>query len=264
MEKQSFKKFFLIIMVLLAASCSSDDEAEKTSQRELVIKKMIETTYFSGEPMMTATTDFTYENGQLESTKMFVLSGGYLSESTTKYFYEGDNISQTINYANGVENSRLDYVHDDGLMTQIIPDDPAVIKTNLTYANGNLASAVFSYVLNGAQVITIGKTDFVFNSGNLTNKTDDSNGNVVTTNYRFDAKNNPAKFMNRSLRYFFSREGFDLMSQNNVIYSQVQSDAVHPQTENYQIVYNEDDYPVEIKRIDATGVLVSIRKFEYQ
>lgn len=265
MKKQNFKKLFFMIMVFLAASCSNDDSNKMISQRKLVIKKIVETKYYSGGDSRDEITDFTYEEEQLVSTKITTPSETYPKEYIIKYIYEGDKISQVIDYTDGVEISRDSYVYEGDFIKQILPNTGGII-TDFTYVNGVIGSMLFRYIFN-EQYIWIGKTDFVFTSGNLTDKTVESTSilsPVIKTKYRFDAKNNPGKHMNKYLRYLFSKEGFDLMSQNNVVYSQVQSDVVYPQTENYQIAYNEDDYPVEIKRTTGDGSIISKIKIEYQ
>ncbi len=256
-----------MIMVLLAASCSSDDNKETISQRKLVIKKIIKTEYYYGGDSMDVITDFFYEDELLVSTKKTIPSETYPHDYHTQYIYEGDKIFQTIDYIDTEERLKNTCVYEGEFIKQIVPDVSGAIITDFTYDNGIIGSAVLGYILNQEYYIWIGKTDFVFTSGNLTDKTLQSDSvlfPITKTKYRFDGKNNPAKHMNQYLRYLFSKDGFDLMSQNNVVYSQVESDAVYPQTETYQMIYNEDDYPVEIKRIARDGSLISKIKIEYQ
>jgi len=266
MRKQKLKKLLLIIAVLLAVSCSSDDSVEAVSQQVLVIKKIVETQYYSGGDFQDIIRDFTYENEQLVFQKMTIPSETYPHDYITKYIYEGEKVIQTIDYIDEEERFSKTYVYDGDFMKQIIPNERAGIQTDFTYTNGVLASAVSGYFVNEHYVWT-GETSFNFISGNLADKTVESNSTispVTKTNYRFDNKKNPGKFMNKSLRYLFSKDGFDLMSQNNVVSSQEESTAVYPQSDRYEIIYNEYDYPVEIKRIDNEGNLNSKIKIEYQ
>jgi len=267
MKKQIFIKTFLIALMFAIAGCSGDDDsnAVEVTQPQILIKKVTETIYSNGSD--TETINFSYENGKLVSstTTYSTLANIYRSD----FVYNNDKIQQVISYVDNVERGRNTYVYDGDLLTKIVSNRVDQSQTKFSYTNGMLSSSESGYFMDDAYTVSSTK-NFTFAAGNLVEEQKYSAdfGTPVTskTTYTFDNKNNPTKFMNKSLRYVFSTEGFDGMSENNVLsrLSYYPSTTTTPSLYTYQLVYDANDFPTEIKQFSPEGTVISLTKIEYQ
>ncbi|MEO7976107.1 hypothetical protein [Flavobacterium sp.] len=118
------------------------------------------------------------------------------------------------------------------------------------------------------------KENYPFSSDNAKNITQIINKSSLTgseiiskDNYFYDNKNNPMKFMNKYYRMVFISEGFGGQTANNVVsresYYPVNSEV--PKYYISEIIYNNDNFPIEIKKISKeSNNVISKTLIEYQ
>lgn len=269
MQMQILKKISLLIVFIAVLSCSGDDQnpvnpiAEETP---ILIKKVTETIYFSGENQVSIT-DFVYEDNRLISSTS--RSSNSATVYKTNFNYNGDKVSQAINYSNDVERTRNTYLYNGDFLTQIVSNRSDQTRTDFFYSNGMVATRESGYVNEGNYEVNHTE-NYTFNAWNRIEERVVSNlfgtAEDSKTIYTFDAKNNPTKYMNKYLRYLFSAEGFDGMSQNNMAsrLSYWPAATSTPKLYTYQFIYNENDFPTEIKQLSPEGTIISLTKIEYQ
>ena len=116
-----------------------------------------------------------------------------------------------------------------------------------------VSSETFGYDTNN-NIVTIFKTT-TYGSTNTSKYT-----------YTFDTKNSPFKNMNPYLKIFVGSAGLDVKSINNRLnsfkYDTVSSNTPIPNS-SFQIIYNSNDYPVDIKQYSTTNLLLTENTFEY-
>jgi len=267
MKKQIFIKILLIAFVFANAGCSGDDNniVSEFTETPVLIKKITEVVYSNGSS--TSTIDFSYENGKLASS-----TTTYSDQATiyrTDFVYNGDKIDYLLSYGDNVERGRNTYVYDGDTLIKIISDRADQSQTKYSYANGTLSSSESGYVVNGTFTVSR-TTNFTFASGNLIEEQRYSTdfGTPVTskTTSTFDGKNNPTKYMNKYLRYVFGTEGFSGMDKNNKLtrLSYYPSTTSTPSLFTYQMVYDANDFPTEIKQFSPEGTIITLTKIEYQ
>lgn len=263
------KNISLLTVFMAVLSCSGDDDnavnpvAEETP---ILIKKVTETIYYSGESEV-STTDFVYENNKLISSSTSSTRSSAIYK--TNFSYNGEKVSEAISYNNGVERNRNTYVYNGDLLMQIVSNRADLSRTDFTYLNGVIATKESGYVNNDNY--TVNHTEkYIYTSENRTEEQVISSLFGTPENsktvYAFDTKNNPAKYMNKYLRYQISAEGFDGMSQNNAIsrLSYWPTPTATPKLYTYEFVYDANDFPTEIKQFSPEGTVISLTQIEYQ
>jgi uncharacterized protein YkuJ len=265
MRKNLQIKSIYALCILLLASCSTDNESKDTipDEKSILIKKITETVYYSSESE-TNTSDFVYDNNVLKS----VTSGtGYKAE----FEYDGNKISK-VNYSNkGTASGFTTFKYTGDLLSSTLSGANQDEKTEYIYNNGILVSEVSGYFNNGTYVVQ-NEISYKFDQAkNITEEIKQSSmfGSQTTSknNYSYDDKNNPMKFMNKYYRLVFSLEGFDGKTTNNVISREsfYPITAVSPSYFKYEIVYNNENFPIEIKKISKQdNSLISKIVIEYQ
>lgn len=263
------KKISLLIVFLSILSCSGDDNNAVnpvTEEAPILLKKVTETIYYSGESEV-STTDFVYENNQLISSSTSSTRSAVIYK--TNFSYNGEKVSETIHYNNDVERSRNAYVYNGNNLMQIVSNRTDQSRTDFSYSNDVVVTKKTGYVNNGNY--TVNHTEsYIYNLGNRTEEQVVSSQFGAPENsktvYAFDAKNNPAKYMNKYLRYQFSAEGFDGLSQNNMIsrLSYWPADTATPKLYTYEFVYDANNFPTEIKQFSPEGTMISLTQIEYQ
>jgi len=263
------KNIFLLIVFMAVLSCSGDDNSVVSpiaEETQILIKKVTETIYYSGESEV-STTDFVYENNQLISSS----TSSTRSETIykTNFSYDGEKVLETIHYNNDVERSRNTYVYNGDILMQIVSNRTDQSRTDFTYLSGVIATKESGYVNNGSY--SVNNTErYIYNLGNRTEEQIVSSQFGAPENsktiYAFDTKNNPTKYMNKYLRYQFSAEGFDGLSQNNMIsrLSYWPAETATPKLYTYEFVYDANNFPTEIKQFSPEGTIITLTKIEYQ
>jgi len=257
----------LIVFAFAIAGCSGDDNgiANEVTQTPVLIKKITEVIYSNGS--QTSTIDFSYENSKLMSST--TTYSGVAPVYKTDFIYNGDKIDYLISYTDNVERSRNTYIYDNDNLIKIISNRVDQSQIKYSYTNRTLSSSESGYLMNDIYTVS-GTKNFTFASGNLIEEQNYSSdfGTPVTskTIYTFDEKNNPTKYMNKYLRYVFGTEGFSGMNKNNVLtrLSYYPSTTSTPSLFTYQMVYDANDFPTEIKQFSPEGTIISLTTIEYQ
>jgi hypothetical protein len=259
--KNVIAKTILFIAILsVIVSCSNDSDS--SSGGGVLIKKISEKVYYSGQFDLTVS-NFVYESNILKS----ISTGTY----EAKFIYNGNKIMQVDNYYNNTFDQSTKFTYSGEDLQYTLSGDNEDEKTEYSYSGGIL-SAIKSGYLNGNNFTILNTDNFLFNassnvSESITNFTNGGSNYSYKDIYTYDSKNHPMKDMNKYFRLVFSCEGFDGLSNNNVIsrdsYSPVTSTI--PQEYNYQIIYNSDNFPTEIKKYaTANNDLISETSIEYQ
>lgn len=253
-----------ILTVILFASCSNDNEDKDNTvnPKSILIKKITETIYFSNDSE-TQILDFSYENNVLKS----VTSGKNRSE----FLYSGDKISKVNYFKNDVADGTTTFNYDGDFLSYTLSGANQDERTEYAYKNGILASQKSGYLSN-SNFIVQQEAAYSFdqnkNAAQITKRTALFGPETISkSKYFYDNKNNPMKFMNKYYRLVFETEGFDGISNNNVT-SREYYYPVTTQTPvyyNFEITYNADDFPIEIKKIaKKDNFVISKTVIEYQ
>ncbi|RZJ51555.1 MAG: hypothetical protein EOO44_14470 [Flavobacterium sp.] len=265
MRKNVLIKSLCILCITIITSCSSDDADKDTTpdEKSILIKKITETIYYSNDSE-TSTSDFVYDKNVLKS----VTSGtGYKSE----FEYNGDKITKVSYSRNGTASGFTTFNYNGDLLSATLSGEKQDEKTEYFYTNGILSSEKSGYTNNGTYIVQNELSYSYDNSKNLTETIKKSSmfgsETISKEKYFYDTKNHPMKFMNKYYRLVFDIEGFDGKTTNNV----TSRESYYPITVEtptyytYAIVYNDDNFPVEIKKISkANNFVISKTVIEYQ
>ena len=242
--KNSFKFILFVLSILIFSSCSNDSNQAAAPSNSIVntIKKITETTYSTTPSSYSI--DFEYQNGNLKR----IFSG----TNSAEYQYNGNKIISVNYYQNSVLNNsqEITYSGDLLVMKQINANE----RIRLDYNGNNLFSSTYESLINNNWG-SANTESFIFdNNGNQTQRIFSYNysGTVQSfkSTYVYDNKNNPFKMMNPYLKYLLEPNSFINKSQNNVTQSYSYPDASSTTatlSENYEIVYNSQNYPTNIK-----------------
>lgn len=256
--KKSTLFLVLILTFSVFVSCSKDNNSEN----ELVIKKVTEEIYPGGQVRTTQET-FIYEDNKF--VKSISGDGKYVT-----FTYDGEKVikinrfSATNEFLSG---TNLIYSGDNLVRSE---GDSGSSYTLFSYQNGKLIKTEYGYDTSSGFNVQY-KNELAYNSNennieklsiSAFNQTPSTSKSVIV----YDDKNNPTKFMNKYLKLIFETEGFNGLSKNNKIsykYFSPISNAT-PINYTYQLEYNSDNYPTNIKLLKENGTLVSNTTFEYQ
>ncbi|HEY6142264.1 MAG TPA: hypothetical protein VIV55_02395 [Flavobacterium sp.] len=264
MKKNILIKVLYIFSIVLFSACSNDNDENNTAPatNPILIKKITETVYYSGTSD-TYITDYKYENNVLKSITN--------DNNKTEFVYDGDKISKLNYFKNGTADGFTSYYYTGDLLSYTLSGKNQDEKTEYFYTNGVLTSEKSGY-LDGTIYVFQERIVYSFNEAkNITQsiKTSLVYGPETVSKeiYSYDNKNHPMKYMNKYYRLGFDIEGFDGKTINNV----VSRESYYPITNtvpnyyNYEIVYNSDNFPTEIKKIAVSGNnLISKTTIEYQ
>lgn len=254
MKNLIFSLSVLSIFSFLFSSCSSDDAvALPTNSLVGTVKKITETTYYSGIPSAYEM-DFNYENGILKS-----ISSG--SSNKIEIIMDGNKIVQAKTFSNNILDDVNTMVYDGSNLISIINDDTTE-KSEFTYSNGLLSTQSFFSGSGGSW--NLYKLDNYFynvaqNNDKILSTFYQFSNQPTKATYEYDNKNNVFKNMNPYLRYLLLFESFTIISNNNIIkqfsYPNATS-TVATQSHYYTIVYNNLNYPITIKKFGVQNDLL--------
>ncbi len=263
MKRNIVFQVFFIFSIVLFASCSNDNSNNNNAPTPstILIKKITETVYYSGQSE-TNISDFVYENNVLKS----ILQDNKKAE----FVYNGNKIIKLNFFTNGTATGFTTFYYNGDLLNYVLSGNQDE-KTEYSYTNGVLASEKSGY-LNGANFIVLENSVYSFNANkNITQsiKTSTVSGPEIISKeiYSYDNKNHPMKNMNKYYRQVFNIEGFNGLSANNVVSreSYYPISNTIPNNFNYEIVYNTDNFPIEIKKfLTSSNTLISKTIIEYQ
>ena len=265
MRKSVLIKSLCVFCVALLMSCSNDDGGKDTTSNEksVLIKKITETVYYSGESD-TSIMDFIYENEVLKSV---TTNTRYRSE----FEYIGNKINKVNYFRDDTASGFTTFYYNGDLLNYTLSGINQDEKTEYFYVNGILTTEKSGYFDEGKYII-FQELSYTFDpSKNITelrNKSSMYGSETISkSKYFYDNKNNPMKFMNKYYRLVFDLEGFDGRTVNNVTsreyYYPVTNEV--PGYSNFEIVYNNDNFPIEIKKISKeSNNVISKTVIEYQ
>ncbi len=265
MRKSVLIKSLCVLYITMFSSCSNDDGGKDTTSNEksILIKKITETVYYSDQSDMTIY-DFVYEKNVLKS---LITNTRYKSE----FEYNGDKITKINYFEDEIASVSTTFHYNGDFLSHTLSGDNQDEKTEYFYVDGILTSEKSGYFDEGKYIVQrelMYTFDISKNITEITNKSAVFGPETISKDkYFYDNKNNPMKFMNKYYRLVFELEGFDGKTVNNVTsreyYYPVSNDV--PSYYNYEIIYNSDDYPIEIKKISKqSNNVISKTLIEYQ
>jgi len=274
-KNKQMKLYSLIRISLLCGlfslfSCSDDSQdvaetIQTPAENFPVIKKVTQFTDYGGSGSDTSVTDFIYNGSQLISAH--TVSGPQTYDS--QFHYDGEKVTSVDYFENGVADGFTTLTYNGDLLTSTLSGSDQSEQTIYTYNNGNVAT-VKSYYPVGPNSQLQQSNTYTYTNGNVTQRLLENyvfSTSTYKNVYTYDSKNNPMRGMNKYLRLTLGNEGFDGLSINNPISWQ----DINPDTNTvsaeyyYEIIYNDADFPMEIKRFTASSdFLISETHIEYQ
>lgn len=253
MKLNSFFKQMTIVCLVLLVSCSSDSD----SSNPLVLVKRINTVGNESENI-----EFVYQNNKLIK--------GISGNNYIEFAYDGNKVITAKNYANNILTRTNTFAYSGELLTSITSDGSDAQRTIYTYINNKLSLIDREY-LSGTEWIFREKEEILFDTNSNISQLETifNAGNQVFTTKKensFDNKNNPLRDVNPYIRLFIDFINIDELSKNNVVSYDYFSPSNSTTSVNYtyEIIYNENEFPTEMKRFSPDGSLLSTTTIEYQ
>lgn len=252
---------FLLSLIVLSTSisCSSDDGGNENPANVVLIKKITEV---SVADETETTIHFFYQNNVLVS----ITQENYRTEFT----YNGNKVTLMKHFNNNVQTGQTIFSYNGDLLDYTLSGEDADEKIQYYYTNGILSKAESGYIGNNNEFVVLQTEEVSFNGSNISEVNTYGNNGGFNYSYRskysYDNKNCPAKFMNKHLRFLISTAGFMGINQNNYLTKETfsPSDSTTPFAQTFEIAYDENDFPTEIKEFSTNNTLRSITKIEYQ
>lgn len=261
MKKLITLLFLFAVTLSTLISCSSEDAGSDISGNGILIKKITESIYYGGQ-VETSAVEFSYANNLL--TK--VTRGTLKSE----FIYDGDKIIRIEIFNNNTLMRQTTFSYDGNLLDYTLAGENADEKTQFYYTNGVLSKSESGYISDNGFVV-LDTEEYVFDSsGNVSQIISHRDlGSSVSTSkikYTYDSKNNPMKFLNKYYKMLITLEGFRGINQNNALTKEMYTPVgtTTPSTQTFEIIYNEKDFPTEIKKFSPDHSLISVTAIEYQ
>lgn len=263
MRKSVLIKILNVFCIAFFISCSNDGGKDTSNEKSILIKKITETVYYS-DGSDTSIMDFVYEN---EILKSVITNTRY----KTEFVYDGEKISKMNYFRDEVSSGSAVFHYNGDYLSYIFSEGDPKEKTEYSYVNGILTSEKSGYIDDGKYIIQREQSISYDQAKNITQVINKSSltGSEITSksNYFYDNKNNPMKFMNKYYRMVFVTEGFGGETTNNV----VSRESYYPITNEVpayyisEIIYNNDNFPIEIKKISKeSNKVISKTVIEYQ
>jgi len=246
------KKILFALLLINIIGCSSDNEGTNTdgSGAGMKIKSISEVVYY-GSSTSTKIGNFAYEGNKLVS----------LTDPTanvvTKFVYANNKITQFNVYQNNTLVATQNVSYDgDNLKTVITGSGNT--KTEYFYENGILKAKKESTLYGNTWTENAGEEYRFDQNGNVTQvlSTSQYSTSMLKSKYFHDNRNNPFKGQNPYLKYLLDFESFNVFDANNILTQERYSNAESTEpygTTTYEIQYNANNYPVEIKKINSSN-----------
>ncbi|WP_286925959.1 hypothetical protein [Flavobacterium sp. UBA4197] len=246
------KKILFALLLINIVGCSSDNEGTNTdgSGAGMKIKSISEVVYY-GSSTSTKIGNFAYEGNKLVS----------LTDPTanvvTKFVYANNKITQFNVYQNNTLVATQNVSYDgDNLKTVITGSGNT--KTEYFYENGILKAKKESTLYGNTWTENAGEEYRFDQNGNVTQvlSTSQYSTSTLKSKYFHDNRNNPFKGQNPYLKYLLDFESFNVFDANNILTQERYSNAESTEpygTTTYEIQYNANNYPVEIKKINSSN-----------
>ncbi len=266
--------FIIIIISILSCSKNENTAVVQTPTSNIglpnTIKKISETTYYNGQTN-SYITDYIYENNILK----YLISG----TNKVEYVYSGDKIIKSIISQNNIINTNkgqtityignipISFMVNNGFEKTDLAYNQNLVISEKNYS-GNISSWNLEFTNNYTWDINLNIEQIISILNNNPN-----NFQPTKTKYEHDNKNNPMKNMNPNFRHLIGYEGFNSLDNNNitkrsVFYDINASTTSITNTQNYVLVYNSNNFPIEIKKysVNSNGLnltLLSLTTIEY-
>lgn len=265
------KFYFLILSAfILCVSCTSDDQNTTSPVTGKRIKKIKETHYNgSPSPEFVHESAYYYQNNVLINT----ISGTPGSGNTfnAEYHYNGNKITEIVYFENdATEPSGMSSFTYDGNFLRYINNNIIHQRREFLYNGGRLTRQnIYFASVNETNPTNLGEQyNYTFNQENVSQQTYESYAGLVfqyTTDYQYDLKNNPMIGMNPYLRLMYSAQGFHPLATHNITAStDTYWGSGTPIEYVYDIVYDDDNYPVKIiKSYQESQAVILVLEFEY-
>ena len=253
MKVQSLLNLIIVICLSLLISCSSDSNGSDS----LVLVKKITTVGEESENI-----ELIYQNNNLIK--------GITGNSYTEFIYSGNKVTSSKRYVNEVLTRTNNFAYTGDLLTSITSDGIYPERVLFFYVNNKLSSIEHQY-LSGTEWILSEKDEVQLDTNSNVSQIENmfDAGNQTFTNRKenqFDNKNNPLRDINPYLRLSIDFINIDELSKNNVVSYDYFSPSNSSTSVNYtyEILYNENNFPTEIKRFSPDGSLITTTSIEYQ
>lgn len=249
----------LLITISMSISCSSDDSGNENIEDIVLIKKVTE--ILIADEIETVS-EFSYQNNQLKNITF--------GDRRTEFTYNGDKVTVVKDFNNNVLVRQATVAYNGNSLDYTLTGENSDEKTQYYYSNGNLSKVESGYIGNNDEFVVLQTEQISFNGSNISESyfTGNFGGTPFSYKHKFtyDTKNAPSKFMNKYLRLLLNTSGFRGINENNNLSKQFLSPTDNSvlSTNTFEIIYNENDYPTEIKQFNDENVLRTITKIEYQ
>jgi hypothetical protein len=263
----------IVLFFIVIVGCSDVENYSKDSNRpsasvpahSLQIKKVTQITYSSSVSTDIDVTDFLYNDNKLIGTHS-VSDMNHIYD--TEIIYDGIKIIQINVEEDGIPSDSTYINYTNNFITSVSSGVNQRYTTNYLYNNGYL-NLVKTYDVSSQMPELVNTVNYIYQSGNVVKqiRTNTFFGSIPShVIYSYDNKNNPLRGMNKYFRILYANEGFDGLSLNNPItrayYEQGNEENIT--TQYYQMEYNSNNYPTNIKRFSENDVLISDTTIEYR
>lgn len=260
------KKIASLFLFPIVFACGNDDNVNTVSNGEKVLIKRTTTTGqgFEGSSV----TEYDYEN-----EKLITISNRL---SIANFFYEGDKVTSVMveNLASQYQTAPTYFYYIGNQLAWTSVSFDIFEKTAYSFENNILASEIIS--ASESPFSLIRSTNYSYNNGNAVNMMenvflyDENPLPYSKTDYTFDTKNNMIRDMDPYIKQVFSvglpyvKSG---LSKNNILTEKktdlTENRVTYPEY-RYEYVYNAKDFPIEVKKFNATtNTLLTITAIEY-
>lgn len=252
------KKLAFLSLILFAFGCSSDD-SDTTNSDVVLVKKITETIYHSGNEEVRVS-NFTYQNNKLVS-----INNGNVHN--LKITYDGDKVTRSEAYENNELLSTSNFTYEGNNLLKI-QRTISREKAEYTYADGNLRTISYYAGTNDEERLR-GVETYTFTNGNISqviNNNYEWDPSTSKATYTYNTGNNPLRDISVYLRLSLVFEGINPINSNITSSSSYYSnlnDALPYAVYRYETTYNATNFPVEIKKYGDSNNLITKTVFEY-
>lgn len=252
------KKLTFLFLILAVIGCSSDD-SETSNTNLVLVKKITETIYYSGDEQ-TRISNFTYQNNKLIGIDN---GNGHHLQIT----YDGDKVVRSESYDADGPLSASDFTYNGSNLIKIQRVNNQE-KVEYTYADGNVRSISYYGRANNEYQL-LGIETFTFSNGNISQVINNNyqwDTSTSKTTYTYATGNNPFQDISIYLRLSLIFEGINPINSNIALSSNYYSnlnDALPSSVFRYETTYNTANFPIEIKKYGETNNLITKTVFEY-
>ena len=252
------KKLAFLSLILFAFGCNSDD-SETTNSDLVLVKKITETIYHSGNEEVRIS-NFTYQNNKLVS-----INNG--NGHDLKIIYDGDKVIRTEAHDAEGPLRGSNFTYDGNNMIKIQTTDNQG-KAEYTYTNGNV-STISYYGRTNNEFALLGIQSLTCSNGNISQVIIDDyqwDPSTSKTTFTYDTGNNPLRDISVYLRLSLVFEGINPINSNTTSSSSYYTNlnnALPSAVYRYETTYNASNFPIEIKKYDDSNNLITKTVFEY-